>query len=93
MTHCAITYTGLRLEAPEDPPRRDELDHPDFTHADGSRRWEIWDAPQDWDCQFMRHRETDLLYHPDDGYLIGWLHADAALIDLFDSPLEGCADY
>ena len=84
-----ITCTGLRLRAPEDPPTRDELDHPDFLKADGSRDWELWSAPEGWGCDFARHLSTDLLYHPDDSYLIGWWHAEEQHVDLFDCPSDG----
>lgn len=89
MTVPVITCTGLRLRAPEDPPTRDELDHPDFLKADGSRDWELWSAPEGWECDFARHLSTDLLYHPDDRYLIGWWYAEEQHVDLFDCPSDG----
>ena len=90
MTHRVVTYTGLRLQAPEDPPRRDELDHPDFLKADGSRDWELWAAPEGWGCHFTRHLSTSLLYHPDDCYLLGWWDEGKRHVDLFDCPSDGC---
>lgn len=51
-------------------------------------RWALWDAPEDWGCQFLRHLDTDLLYDSVDGYLVGWMDAAAGTVDLFDAPID-----
>jgi hypothetical protein len=88
MSYTVTTITGLTLQAHEDPPAAWELDHSDFTADGGVPGWDLWEAPQGWDCRFLRHLSTGLLYHDEDLYLIGWLDPDTEDIDLFDAPLD-----
>jgi len=87
MSYPVITNTGLTLQAPEDPPSPDELSHPDYLDAAGGQAWDHWDFP-DWDCRFLRHLATGLLYHDEDLYLIGWFDPQTGSIDLFDAPMD-----
>ncbi len=85
MSYPVTTITGLTLLAPEDPPTLLELGHPDFAADGGGSAWDHWEFPA-WDCRFLRHLSTGLLYHDEDLYLIGWIDPATGDIDLFDAP-------
>lgn len=85
-----ITITVLTSYGTKDLLGPDRAPSAATSHLDaaGGRPWDLWDAPADWGCQFLRHVETGLLYHDTDGYMVGWLDPDTGSIDLFDAPLD-----